>query len=474
MGKSPGVIGLAAAGVLWAGGCVSSPWSASRPANGEAAPPSVGPSAAEFPAPLEAPAGQRDAQAMQAVMAELQQLGALDPAAQEKLMEDMRQTDPSLWPLVLQQFRAAVAYRRRAEQQEMEAAGPGQVGEVAGPRRTASPSVPPTGRPDRPFVPEPRFASDAAQPLAPQGNTERTNHIGPSQAPGVAAPVWGNSFAGSGLRSRQHADGSDPADRRWADRRPVDAAGGIANVSYDRAGADDWQVHLASATRALESETRRTPETAREVAQHAQLRLLYLLAGRRDAAVRPIPSVAPATSEFWSQELFGLATWLDAERTPDAAIRAAETKRILSEALTRLSESAPLVVRNLAFCTDIQSYGCIKQLPKYEFTADQEVLMYAEVENSAAEPTPKGFYTSLRSSYRIFDARGQQVVSQDFKKPTEDYCQNQRRDFFIGYRFRLPKRIYPGKHTLRLEIEDLKGRKFGQASIELTIKDDGG
>ncbi len=200
------------------------------------------------------------------------------------------------------------------------------------------------------------------------------------------------------------------------------------------------------------------------------MRMLYLLAGRRDDAVQPIPSAPPADQEFWSKQIYGLATWLDTERAGDATRRAAETKQILEEAVTRLGESAPLVVRNLAFCTEVQSYGCTTRFKTYEFVPDQEVLLYAEVENFTSEATPKGFHTSLRSSYQIFDNRGQRVADHQFPT-TEEYCQNPRRDFFIGYRLRLPKRIYPGKHTLQLTIEDLKSHKVGQSSIELTIRD---
>ena len=53
-------------------------------------------------------------------MSELQQFGALDPAAQDKLMADLKQVDPSLWPMVLQTFRAEAAYKRREEQREAE------------------------------------------------------------------------------------------------------------------------------------------------------------------------------------------------------------------------------------------------------------------------------------------------------------------------------------------------------------------
>ena len=140
--------------------------------------------------------------------------------------------------------------------------------------------------------------------------------------------------------------------------------------------------------------------------------------------------------------------------------------------LAKLGESAPLSVRNIAFCTEIQSYGCTKRFEKYKFQANQEVLLYAEVENFVSQPTPKGYHTSLRSSYQIFDARGRRVAEHTFAT-TEEYCQNRRRDFFIGYHLCLPKGIQPGTYSLRLSIADLKSQKAGEASIEFEVQANG-
>ena len=197
--------------------------------------------------------------------------------------------------------------------------------------------------------------------------------------------------------------------------------------------------------------------------------MLYAAAGRREEAVRPIPAAPPATQAFLAKELAGLTTWLEAEQSPDAKRRAGEAKPALVEALAKLAESAPLVVRNLSFCTEVRSYGCVKQFQKYEFEPNQEVLLYAEVENFASEPTPTGYHTSLKSGYEILDASGRRVAQRSFAA-TEEYCQNLRRDFFIGYHLRLPKNAGPGKYTLRLSIEDLKCRKTGQASMEFEMK----
>src|SRR5262249_37167501 len=51
---------------------------------------------------------------MTAILAEVQQLGTLDPAAQAALIEDLKKTDPALWPQLMQTFRASIAYRKQS------------------------------------------------------------------------------------------------------------------------------------------------------------------------------------------------------------------------------------------------------------------------------------------------------------------------------------------------------------------------
>jgi hypothetical protein len=74
----------------------------------------------------------------------------------------------------------------------------------------------------------------------------------------------------------------------------------------------------------------------------------------------------------------------------------------------------------------------------------------------------------LRSNYQILDARGQRVAEHAFAT-TEEYCQNPRRDFFIGYHLDLPKDLQPGRYSLRLSIEDLAAHKAGVASTEFAV-----
>ncbi len=231
-----------------------------------------------------------------------------------------------------------------------------------------------------------------------------------------------------------------------------------------------WQEHLTAAIDALEKENGGSPTNPSEVSRHAALRMLYLLDGRKQDALRPIAGVSAAQQDFWSKQLYGLATYLDAEQNPDGSRRAAEASLHFREAAARLAELATLHVKSLAICTEVTSFGVYKSFEKLEFQPGQEVLLYAEVDNFKAESTDKGYHTSLKSSYQIVDAHGGRVAEQEFAV-TEEHCQNPRRDFFIRYFVWMPKRIYPGKYTLQLTIEDALSHKIGQGSIDFTIKE---
>jgi hypothetical protein len=441
------MIGLLLAGMILSG-CASSPWTAekkdSRTSVSQASDKSTAATTSEAKTTGQNPHGtaansQSNAQAMQEIMEELRQLGTLDPAAQNKLMEDLKQTDPALWPLVMQQFRAAIAYKRRAAQRETMA---------------ADGNTPISGNPSS----GDKQPADCASRLPASGS-----------APAAPNPLPKDNYpAASELPAA--SQGVKPA----VEQQPVkETANAVVNASYNAPVSDmpdNRQEELSAAIKAMEAATPSNPKTADELARQARLRMLYVLAGRRDDALKPIPSAPPAMQEFWSKELYGLDMLLDLEKTPDATRRAAESKQILCEAISRLGETAPLVVRNLSFCTAIQSYGCFTPFKKYEFTPDQEALLYAEMDNFASESTSKGFHTLLRSSYQILDSAGQRVADHTFTT-TEEYCQNTRHDFFIGYHLRMPKRINPGKYTLQMTIEDLKSQKVGQSTIELTIKE---
>jgi len=258
-------------------------------------------------------------------------------------------------------------------------------------------------------------------------------------------------------------------DVRESDGERDDAADSREDRQQHQADLGDWQEHLGAAIRALEAETRR-PNRGKDgaVSEDAWLRLLYLAADRRSDAVRPIDHLDARHQEFWSHQLHGLAVYLDDEGMPMAHRRSAVALRQLREAVANLAAESTLDVRNLAFCSEVTSYGSYKEFEKNEFKPDQEVLLYVEVDNFTSQPTAGGFETSLQGSYQILDRSGRRVIDHTFSEARE-VCRNRRRDLFIRYRIWMPKNIYPGAYTLELTIEDTKARKFGQSRIDFTI-----
>ncbi len=444
--------------------------------------------------------------ALREVMREVQQLGTIDPAAQDALVNDLMKTDPELWPLMLQQFRATIAYRQRAAQPAIADSGSMPYGQVAqGSPAGQGPANPPyTQHPVAPGTPPaaaPSMAAVGTNPLGPNGGTPlaeqhqpgnpappwqtnpqqgvdgplplgvnrlpRPSHTVTSQPPASQTPATINQ-AGTPMPPAQLPASDRRADRPLAARNSIQPPGAVVAASYAPGDTESWRAHLAQAIKAIEAETDGQPRTTDDFNKHAQLRMLYMLAGRRNDAVEPIPMLNPALQEFWSKELFGLSTWLDNANTPDDTTRAAKTKPILEAASNRLGETAPLAIRNLTFCTQVIDFGCTTEFPKNEFTPDQEAVLYAEVENFASEDTPKGFHTALKTSYQIFDGAGRRVAEREFAT-IEEHCKSVRRDFFIANRIYLPKRIYPGKYVLQLTIEDVKSKKLGQSSVEFVI-----
>ncbi len=397
------------------------------------------------------------AQSMQEVMNELRQIGDIDPASQNKLLEDLRQTDPALWPMMVSQYRAATAYRKRAEQREKQ-----EKAEIV-----AAGATKPIAKAVKKAVEEESIEEDAD--VTPIETTVR------AESDDDTPPAKLKSAKNKKTKKKATPDGDVTPASYETDAKPNAASSKLKTLAAAEkmaAESDDapWQEHFSKAINGLEKEASGQPKTAEELASQAKLRMMYALAGRRDDAMKPIASAPPALQDYWVKQTYGISTMLDTQKNADGMQRAAESKRALDEAAMRLGVTAPLVIRNLTFCTAVQSYGCYTPFKKYEFSPDDEALLYAEVENFGSEATPKGFHTVLRSSYQILDSGGHRVAEHTFAN-TEEYCQNPRRDFFIGYHLRMPTRINPGRYTLQLTIEDLNSQKVGQSTIELTVKE---
>jgi hypothetical protein len=483
-----GVVASVAFGFALVVGCATTPWSSQANSHTKSA---TDEGKAKSTKTSKSSGDATFTQSQKRALNELQQVGALDAAALDKLAEDLKEVDPSLRPMVLQTFLAEAAYRRRENQREAakhkpDSSAADSSDEEPGPKvagndlhETRFELKPPLEKASSGSHSLVEKKVEAAVDVAPQPGSSSTPNldIRPALSPeppmfhGVDAVVAaaGSEAAIDGAGGKAATPPSTAA--RLTTIRNDDSTAAstrIAGAVAAPRSESNWQAHLGSAIRSIESESKTGSKRENDIALQARLRMLYLLAGRRDDAMRPLPSAPQATQEYWSSQIYGLSTWMDAEKTPDASRRAAETKRILSEALGSLGEAAPLMVRNLTFCTEVLRFGAFDAVKKTEFTSGQKVLVYAEIDNLHIESSAKGYHWAVKISAQVFDKGGNRMADYGTSS-ADEYYQTPRHDFFVSKLYFLP-RLVPGSYTLQLTTEDTLGHKVGQSTIDFTVK----
>ena len=233
-----------------------------------------------------------------------------------------------------------------------------------------------------------------------------------------------------------------------------------------------WQADLDRLIAKAERELAAMPAGSNEYRrQQVHLRLLYLIARSPEQALTVIPSLDPADQEYWQQMVWAITNSLDAEEQLSPRERAAQSIPPVNTALRRLREQADLTIRNSAFCEKISYFGNYKRFPKDDFVpGQQEVLLYAEIENFRSEPSLAGEYrTLLKSRIEIVGADGELRWWKNFEA-TEDLCRNPRRDYFHNYQFTIPAHLHLGPHTLKLIVVDELSGKQATSAIKFMVK----
>lgn len=262
----------------------------------------------------------------------------------------------------------------------------------------------------------------------------------------------------------------DQAVFKSAAARPGDSD---TDRSSSQADELSWEQHLREALRQLET-TSADPLVAPAQAQnrHALIaRLLALSLQDRDMMLKKVDGLQPKEQDYLNHQLTALYDAFDPEANPVSGKRWSLVMLSQRKASDELAALSNLEINNLSFCTDVESFGVIAKFADYKFTADQEVLLYCELDNFVSEKSKdgKGFETQLQGSYEVVDASGKRVADQSL--PLDSHvCRNKRRDYFIAYRIYIPQKIEPGKYSLKLTVEDLKGHKFGQAQIPFQVQ----
>jgi hypothetical protein len=247
-------------------------------------------------------------------------------------------------------------------------------------------------------------------------------------------------------------------------KRPV-----VQAAHTESSAVGGWQLEADRTIAAMEKELGHLQGEDRAMLE-ARLRLLYVIVGKRDDALRSGRAEAANEEEFWNKELYGLSILLDDATTRTSSQRAALASEPLRQAAERIGESGGLVLKNLHFCTEVKGYGTFVAFEQDEFRLGQEVLLYCEVENFQSKLTDRGYHTALKARYQIIDSTGNRLAEKDLGLKDE-HCQNRRRDFFVPYFLWMPKQVPSGKYQLKLTVEDVHSATTAEATIAFAIKD---
>ncbi|MGE0536157.1 MAG: hypothetical protein AB7O68_14345 [Pirellulales bacterium] len=351
-----------------------------------------------------------------AALAELDAIGAIDKTARQRLLEDLQNTDPALWPQVIDYARATLAYQQKLRGE----ATPAQFAAAESPPTAG---LPVAQLPVEPLTPAPARPAASVVPTALTSSETKAAGQGPVQSAVYETP--GNSAAAAAstigvVAELPNATATGPptiAPPQSLPEQPAAPAGATSSAALQASPAN------------------------------------FTAAGP--------PSVAAPLDT-------AIAALVGGESATGPSTQAA-TALALEAAASKLRDAGPLGLSHLAFCTEVTSFGVYNPFDANIFAPGQEVLLYAEVDGFKAEPVNNGFRTALSSNYEIVDRQGHPVDVREFGL-TEEVCRNRRRDFFIRYQFHLPTTLDDGAYTLRLNVTDALGHKTSAATINFTIK----
>jgi len=235
--------------------------------------------------------------------------------------------------------------------------------------------------------------------------------------------------------------------------------------------APSWRQLLNQSIEQLEKQIKEIPPTdeSLRISQEVTLRMLYLSQRRLNDATREIDVLSDQEQDYFRHQMQALYEASNPDAMPVRSRHWSLVMNSQREATNLLAAISNLEVKSAAFCTKVEGYGVVSKFPKYHFNADQELLLYCEIENVAATKVKEGFESQLQGSYEIIDSQGRKVADQLLPVEAE-ICQNHRRDYFIVYKIFMPQQIAPGNYQLRLTVEDTKARKFGQSHLDFQIK----
>jgi len=156
---------------------------------------------------------------------------------------------------------------------------------------------------------------------------------------------------------------------------------------------------------------------------------------------------------------------------------AAELADLMQGVEERLRQRAALRIEKMLFCRKIDDFGeyavreTVNGIPTFEGGAGDQpgepVQVYVELRNVSSRQVGDSYETRLAGSIELLDFQGQSAYRKDFA-PEVHHGQSARHDFFVNCSFSVPRKVPPGRYTLRVEVRDITGLPADPSGLKQT------
>jgi hypothetical protein len=154
---------------------------------------------------------------------------------------------------------------------------------------------------------------------------------------------------------------------------------------------------------------------------------------------------------------------------------AAELADVLQGVEDRLRQRAALRIDKMLFARRIDDFGVyvarepVNGIHTFEGGAGdqvgEEVLVYLELRNVSSRQRGDQYETRLVGTVELLDFEKRPAYRRDFSPPAH-VGRSARHDFFVKCSFSVPRKVPPGRYTMRVEIRDVTGLPADSAALK--------
>ncbi|MDR2438546.1 MAG: hypothetical protein LBE12_04110 [Planctomycetaceae bacterium] len=309
---------------------------------------------------------------------------------------------------------------------------------------TASESPPPPQNPSQPLYPK-ITQLDSSQPIVPAGY-QAGQH-----------PPYGNQY-------------NIPAEQPTGNivHAYTNSVNNSIAAPLNQFSNKDWEFLVRMGADQLRNKIEQTPH-GRTFANESRLRLLEMLLGNRNEAVKPISGVDKPINEFMANQMLGFTAFLDEFGIPEQRIRNTNALFRFDESLMELRKVCPIKLKKVQFVKEWDTFGSF--IPRNEDCyAGEKLELYMELENPTVRHIQHGYNVSATVSYEIRD-RAAAVLQKVDHVAVQETTPSQKRDYCIGLRVLLPEKIPPGQYQLRVNVTDMndEARSYTEEQVPFKV-----